>query len=255
MLSLRLAVESTVLMLAITCGGSDSPSSPSPSPMPSPMPTPRSPSSTVAIPVGAASPVAWFLLRPGRSREPAPVETAPSAPSAANKAQSADPGNAEAHRVARAVADMRREVDEAADALEEVRAQGKCEKAVASPTPTFEPTPRPALPTSAPAPPVNTDDADIRRVIQGLASTLESGDSTLCEQLQLSSGDEQRLRHWLVRARPRIVADILKVYVEGNHAAARVAWTMTVPGQRLLASIRRYGLAKGPAGWYIQRVN
>lgn len=51
MLSLRLAVVSAFLMFAIACGGSDSSSSTSPSPTP----TPGGPSSSVAIPVGAAS--------------------------------------------------------------------------------------------------------------------------------------------------------------------------------------------------------
>lgn len=55
MLSLRLVVVSTVLMLAIACGGSYSPSAPLPSPMPSPTPTPGGPSSAVAIPMGAST--------------------------------------------------------------------------------------------------------------------------------------------------------------------------------------------------------
>ncbi len=55
MLSWRLAVVSAILMFAIACGGSYSSASPSPSPTPSPAPTPGGPSSSVAIPVGAAS--------------------------------------------------------------------------------------------------------------------------------------------------------------------------------------------------------
>ena len=55
MYSLRLAVVSAVLMFAIACGGGYSSSSPSPSPIPSPTPTPGVTSSSVAIPVGAAS--------------------------------------------------------------------------------------------------------------------------------------------------------------------------------------------------------
>lgn len=55
MLSLRLVVVSTVLMLAIACGGSYSPSAPLPSPMPSPTPTPGGLSSAVAIPMGAST--------------------------------------------------------------------------------------------------------------------------------------------------------------------------------------------------------
>jgi len=55
MYSLRLAVVSAILMFAIACGGGYSSSSPSPSPIPSPTPTPGVTSSSVAIPVGAAS--------------------------------------------------------------------------------------------------------------------------------------------------------------------------------------------------------
>jgi plastocyanin len=54
MLSLRLAVISTLSAVAIACGGySSSPTSPSPTP--SPAPTPGAPSSSVLIPVGAES--------------------------------------------------------------------------------------------------------------------------------------------------------------------------------------------------------
>lgn len=52
MLSLRLAVLSTILVFAIACGDYSSPP-PSPSPTPSPTPTPSGPSSSVVIPVGA----------------------------------------------------------------------------------------------------------------------------------------------------------------------------------------------------------
>ena len=55
MFALRLAVVSAILMFAIACGGGYSSPSPAPSPMPSPTPTPGGPSSSVAIPVGAAS--------------------------------------------------------------------------------------------------------------------------------------------------------------------------------------------------------
>ena len=55
MVSLRLAVVSAVLMVAIACGGSSPTSPASPSPMPSPTPTPGAPSAAVAIPVGAES--------------------------------------------------------------------------------------------------------------------------------------------------------------------------------------------------------
>lgn len=55
MLSLRLAIVSAFLMLAIGCGGSSSSPSTSPSPVPSPTSTPAGPSSSVAIPAGAAS--------------------------------------------------------------------------------------------------------------------------------------------------------------------------------------------------------
>jgi plastocyanin len=55
MLSLRLAVISTILVFAIACGGNSSPSPASPSPTPSPTPTPVVPSSSVVIPVGASS--------------------------------------------------------------------------------------------------------------------------------------------------------------------------------------------------------
>ena len=53
MSALRLALVSTVLMLAVGCSGSDSPSSPSPTP--SPAPTPDGPSASVTIPMGAES--------------------------------------------------------------------------------------------------------------------------------------------------------------------------------------------------------
>jgi hypothetical protein len=55
MLSLRLVVVSAILMSAIACGGSYSSPPTSPSPTPSPTPTPGGPSSSVVIPVGAAS--------------------------------------------------------------------------------------------------------------------------------------------------------------------------------------------------------
>jgi plastocyanin len=55
MLSLRLALVSSIVMFATACGGSYSSPSTSPSPTPSPTPTPGGPSSSVAIPAGAAS--------------------------------------------------------------------------------------------------------------------------------------------------------------------------------------------------------
>ncbi len=60
MLSLRLAVVSGALVLATACGGSYSSSTPAsptptPTPTPSPAPAPGGTSSSVAIPVGAAS--------------------------------------------------------------------------------------------------------------------------------------------------------------------------------------------------------
>jgi len=58
MFSLRLAVVSGGLILATACGGSYSsstPASPTPSPAPAPTPAPGGTSSSVAIPVGAAS--------------------------------------------------------------------------------------------------------------------------------------------------------------------------------------------------------
>jgi plastocyanin len=55
MLSLRLLVVAAILMFAIACGDTSSPSSPSPSPTPSPAPTGGGSSSAVTIPVGAAS--------------------------------------------------------------------------------------------------------------------------------------------------------------------------------------------------------
>ena len=61
MYSLRLAVLSAILMSAIACGGGNSsPSTPSPAPSPTPSPTPAptppgGPSSSVAIPAGAAT--------------------------------------------------------------------------------------------------------------------------------------------------------------------------------------------------------
>ena len=53
MLSLRFAVATIILMSAIACG--DSSSQAPTSPTPSPVPTPTGPSSSVLIPVGAAS--------------------------------------------------------------------------------------------------------------------------------------------------------------------------------------------------------
>ena len=55
MFSLRLGIVSAVLIFAIACGGSYSSPSVSPSPTPSPTPTTDGPSSSVAIPAGAAS--------------------------------------------------------------------------------------------------------------------------------------------------------------------------------------------------------
>jgi len=55
MLSLRLVVVSAILMSAIACGGGYSSPSTAPSPTPAPTPTSGAPSSSVAIPVGAAS--------------------------------------------------------------------------------------------------------------------------------------------------------------------------------------------------------
>jgi plastocyanin len=59
MLSLRLAVVSTILVFAIACGsGSSTPSpspTPTPTPTPSPTPAPGGASSSVTIPVGAES--------------------------------------------------------------------------------------------------------------------------------------------------------------------------------------------------------
>lgn len=55
MLSLRLALVSAIVTFAIGCGSSYSSPSTSPSPTPSPTPTPGGPSSSVAIPDGAAS--------------------------------------------------------------------------------------------------------------------------------------------------------------------------------------------------------
>jgi plastocyanin len=56
MLSLRIAVVTTSLMLALGCGGySPSPASPSPTPSPTPTPDPTGASAPVAIPVGAQS--------------------------------------------------------------------------------------------------------------------------------------------------------------------------------------------------------
>lgn len=62
MLSLRFAVVSIILMSAIACGDSSyspAPTSPSPTPTstpsPTPTPAPAGPSSSVVIPVGAAS--------------------------------------------------------------------------------------------------------------------------------------------------------------------------------------------------------
>lgn len=54
MLSLRIAVVTTSLMLAVACGGySSSPAAPSPTPSPTPTPDPTGASASVAIPVGA----------------------------------------------------------------------------------------------------------------------------------------------------------------------------------------------------------
>ena len=55
MVSLRLAVVSAILMVAIACGGSSSPSPASPSSTPSLTPPPDAPSAAVGIPVGAQS--------------------------------------------------------------------------------------------------------------------------------------------------------------------------------------------------------
>ena len=59
MYSLRLAVLSAILMSAIACSGGNSspttPPSPTPSTTPSPTPAPVGPSSSVTIPVGAAT--------------------------------------------------------------------------------------------------------------------------------------------------------------------------------------------------------
>jgi plastocyanin len=55
MLSMRVAGVSAILMFAIACGGGYSSPSTAPSPMPSPTSTPGAPSSSVVIPVGAAS--------------------------------------------------------------------------------------------------------------------------------------------------------------------------------------------------------
>lgn len=59
MLSLRLAVVSVLLMLAVACGGGQSapPTAPSPAPSPAPAPTPApgGNSASVVIPTGASS--------------------------------------------------------------------------------------------------------------------------------------------------------------------------------------------------------
>ena len=54
MMSMRLAVVTTVAMLAVACGGYSSPSpGPSPTPAPAPTPAPGGAAAAVSIPVGA----------------------------------------------------------------------------------------------------------------------------------------------------------------------------------------------------------
>ena len=55
MFSIRLAALSGILMCAFACGGGSSTASSAPSPVPSSTPAPGGPSSSVAIPAGAAT--------------------------------------------------------------------------------------------------------------------------------------------------------------------------------------------------------
>ena len=133
---------------------------------------------------------------------------------------------------------------------------------LATPTPTpapqarAVPAPAPPAAAAAPASPQN-DEADIRRVIHGLAAAIEAGNMTLYRQLRpsLSAADERRLRDSFARVRQKIGVDIQSIEVDGNRASARVGWNVTVPGARPASQVQNFRLARGAGGWYIDQVN
>jgi hypothetical protein len=118
------------------------------------------------------------------------------------------------------------------------------------------PAPAPPAAAAAPASPQN-DEADIRRVIHGLAAAIEAGNMTLYRQLRpsLSAADERRLRDSFARVRQKIGVDIQSIEVDGNRASARVGWNVTVPGARPASQVQNFRLARGAGGWYIDQVN